>query len=286
MEFNYMKQQDWIDFFQAVHGRNPSIQEMAEAANRGEFVWETPKQTVEVTETVSQKKTVETTNGSEVVEPTEPAPSTEVVETAEKDVDSYDVAEEPLTNSTADEDETFQATNLAQENQSKTFPEQVKPVVETASQTVNQFTNQTGETFQQASKNLNETWKKQDKKTQTNLIMLAVADIPFIIWALGIYLIGVASDEVGATLPSALFLLIFSLPFVALIILPALLNKTDQKWLIFVLSILLNWTFIGWVILLVVSINMNKEAERIKQQQMMMQMAGQQGSSGTFNPFQ
>ena len=281
-----MKQQDWIDFFQAVNGRNPSIQEMAEAAQKGEFVRETPKQTVEVTEPVPQKETVETTNGSEVVEPTEPAPSTEVVETTENDVDSYDVAEEPLTNSTADEEETFQATNLAQEKQSKTFQEQVKPVVETASQSVNQFANQTGETFQQASKNLNETWKKQDKKTQTNLIMLAVADIPFIIWALGIYLIGVASDEVGATLPLALFLLIFSLPFVALIILPALLNKTDKKWLVFVLSILLNWTFIGWVILLVVSINMNKEAERIKQQQMMMQMAGQQGSSDTFNPFQ
>lgn len=281
-----MKQQDWIDFFQAVNGRNPSIQEMAEAAQKGEFVRETPKQTVEVTEPVPQKETVETTNGSEDVEPTKPAPSTEVVETAEKDVDNYDVAEEPLTNSTADEDETFQATNLAQEKQAKTFQEQVKPAVETASQTVNQFANQTGETFQQASKNLNETWKKQDKKTQTNLIMLAVADIPFIIWALGIYLIGVASDEVGATLPLALFLLIFSLPFVALIILPALLNKTDEKWLVFVLSILLNWTFIGWVILLVVSINMNKEAERIKQQQMMMQMAGQQGSSDTFNPFQ
>ena len=281
-----MKQQDWIDFFQAVNGRNPSIQEMAEAAQKGEFVRETPKQTVEVTETVSQKETVETKQDSKVVEPVESAPSTEVVETAEKDVDSYDVAEEPLTNSTADEEETFQATNLAQEKQSKTFQEQVKPVVETASQTVNQFANQTGETFQQASKNLNETWKKQDKKTQTNLIMLAIADIPFIIWALGIYLIGVASDEVGATLPLALFLLIFSLPFVALIILPALLNKTDEKWLVFVLSILLNWTFIGWIILLAVSINTNKEAERIRQQQMMMQMAGQQGSSDTFNPFQ
>ena len=281
-----MKQQDWIDFFQAVNGRNPSIQEMAEAAQKGEFVRETPKQTVEVTETVSQKETVETKQDSEVVEPAESAPSTEVVETAEKNVDSYDVAEEPLTNSTADEEETFQATNLAQEKQAKTFQEQVKPVVETASQTVNQFANQTGETFQQASKNLNETWKKQDKKTQTNLIMLAIADIPFIIWALRIYLIGVASDEVGATLPLALFLLIFSLPFVALIILPALLNKTDEKWLVFVLSILLNWTFIGWIILLAVSINTNKEAERIRQQQMMMQMAGQQGSSDTFNPFQ
>ena len=281
-----MKQQDWIDFFQAVNGRNPSIQEMAEAAQKGEFVRETPKQTVEVTETVSQKETVETKQDSEVVEPAESAPSTEVVETAEKNVDSYDVAEEPLTNSTADEEETFQATNLAQEKQAKTFQEQVKPVVETASQTVNQFANQTGETFQQASKNLNETWKKQDKKTQTNLIMLAIADIPFIIWALGIYLIGVASDEVGATLPLALFLLIFSLPFVALIILPALLNKTDKKWPIFILSFLLGWTFIGWIILLAVSINTNKEAERIRQQQMMMQMAGQQGSSDTFNPFQ
>ena len=158
-----MKQQDWIDFFQAVNGRNPSIQEMAEAAQKGEFVRETPKQTVEVTETVSQKETVETKQDSKVVEPVESAPSTEVVETAEKDVDSYDVAEEPLTNSMVDEEETFQATNLAQENQSKTFQEQVKPVVETASQTVNQFANQTGEPFQQAS-NLEETRQENPNK--------------------------------------------------------------------------------------------------------------------------
>ena len=281
-----MKQQDWIDFFQAVNGRNPSIQEMAEAAQKGEFVRETPKQTVEVTETVSQKETVETKQDSEVVEPAESAPSTEVVETAEKDVDSYDVAEEPLTNSTADEEETFQATNLAQENQSKTFQEQVKPAVETASQTVNQFANQTGETFQQASKNLNETWKKQDKKTQTNLIMLAVASIPAILWALGMILLGIASDDLSAGLITALLSVIINFPLVVLLILPALLNKTDKKWPIFILSFLLGWTFIGWIILLAVSINTNKEAERIRQQQMMMQMAGQQGSSDTFNPFQ
>lgn len=281
-----MKQQDWIDFFQAVNGRNPSIQEMAEAAQKGEFVRETPKQTVEVTETVSQKETVETTNGSEVVEPTKPVPSTEVVETAEKDVDSYDVAEEPLTNSTVDEEGAFQATNLAQEKQAKTFQEQVKPAVETASQTVNQFANQTGETFQQASKNLNETWKKQDKKTQTNLIMLAVASIPAILWALGMILLGIASDDLSAGLITALLSVIINFPLVVLLILPALLNKTDKKWPIFILSFLLGWTFIGWIILLAVSINTNKEAERIRQQQMMMQMAGQQGSSDTFNPFQ
>ena len=281
-----MKQQDWIDFFQAVNGRNPSIQEMAEAAQKGEFVRETPKQTVEVTETVSQKETVETKQDSEVVEPTEPAPSTEVVESPEKDVDSYDVAEEPLTNSTADEDETFQATNLAQENQAETFQEQVKPVVETASQTVHQFANQTGETFQQSSKNLNETWKKQDKKTQTNLIMLAVASIPAILWALGMILMGIASDDLSAGLITALLSVIINFPLVVLLILPALLNKTDKKWPIFILSFLLGWTFIGCIILLAVSINTNKEAERIRQQQMMMQMAGQQGSSDTFNPFQ
>ena len=281
-----MKQQDWIDFFQAVNGRNPSIQEMAEAAQKGEFVRETPKQTVEVTEPVPQKETVETTNGSEVVEPTKPVPSTEVVETAEKDVDNYDVAEEPLTNSTADEEETFQATNLAQENQAKTFQEQVKPAVETASQTVNQFANPTGETFQQASKNLNDTWKKQDKKTQTNLIMLAVASIPAILWALGMILLGIASDDLSAGLITALLSVIINFPLVVLLILPALLNKTDKKWPIFILSFLLGWTFIGWIILLAVSINTNKEAERIRQQQMMMQMAGQQGSSDTFNPFQ
>lgn len=281
-----MKQQDWIDFFQAVNGRNPSIQEMAEAAQKGEFVRETPKQTVEVTETVSQKETVETKQDSEVVEPAESAPSTEVVETAEKNVDSYDVAEEPLTNSTADEDETFQATNLAQENQAETFQEQVKPVVETASQTVHQFANQTGETFQQSSKNLNETWKKQDKKTQTNFIMLAVASIPAILWALGMILLGIASDDLSAGLITALLSVIINFPLVVLLILPALLNKTDKKWPIFILSFLLGWTFIGWIILLAVSINTNKEAERIRQQQMMMQMAGQQGSSDTFNPFQ
>lgn len=281
-----MKQQDWIDFFQAVNGRNPSIQEMAEAAQKGEFVRETPKQTVEVTETVSQKETVETKQDSEVVEPAESAPSTEVVETAEKNVDSYDVAEEPLTNSTADEEETSQATNLAQEKQAKTFQEQVKPAVETASQTVNQFANQTGETFQQASKNLNETWKKQDKKTQTNFIMLAVASIPAILWALGMILLGIASDDLSAGLITALLSVIINFPLVVLLILPALLNKTDKKWPIFILSFLLGWTFIGWIILLAVSINTNKEAERIRQQQMMMQMAGQQGSSDTFNPFQ
>lgn len=234
-----MKQQDWIDFFQAVNGRNPSIQEMAEAAQKGEFVRETPKQTVEVTETVPQKDTVET---------------------AENDVDNYDVAEEPLADTNLEELQDLPNTSPA--------------------------SSQTNATFQHPNHNFNETWTQHESKSQTNFIMLAVASIPAILWALGMILLGIASDDLSAGLITALLSVIINFPLVVLLILPALLNKTDKKWPIFILSFLLGWTFIGWIILLAVSINTNKEAERIRQQQMMMQMAGQQGSSDTFNPFQ
>ena len=234
-----MKQQDWIDFFQAVNGRNPSIQEMAEAAQKGEFVRETPKQTVEATKNLSQKETVET---------------------AENDVDNYDVAEEPLADTNLEELQDLPNTSPA--------------------------SSQTNATFQHPNHNFNETWTQHESKSQTNLIMIAIASIPVILWALAMILFGIASDELSGGLLTAFLSIIISLPLVVLQILPALLNKTDKKWPIFILSFLLGWTFIGWVIFLVISINTNKEAERIRQQQMMMQMAGQQGSSGTFNPFQ
>ena len=234
-----MKQQDWIDFFQAVNGRNPSIQEMAEAAQKGEFVRETPKPTVEITKPVPQKETVET---------------------AENDVDNYDVAEEPLADTNLEELQDLPNTSPA--------------------------SSQTNATFQHPNHNFNETWTQHESKSQTNLIMIAIASIPVILWALAMILFGIASDELSGGLLTAFLSIIISLPLVVLQILPALLNKTDKKWPIFILSFLLGWTFIGWVIFLVISINTNKEAERIRQQQMMMQMASQQGSSGTFNPFQ
>ena len=234
-----MKQQDWIDFFQAVNGRNPSIQEMAEAAQKGEFVRETPKPTVEITKPVPQKETVEI---------------------AENDVDNYDVAEEPLADTNLEELQDLPNTSPA--------------------------SSQTNATFQHPNHNFNETWTQHESKSQTNLIMIAIASIPVILWALAMILFGIASDELSGGLLTAFLSIIISLPLVVLQILPALLNKTDKKWPIFILSFLLGWTFIGWVIFLVISINTNKEAERIRQQQMMMQMAGQQGSSGTFNPFQ
>ena len=233
-----MKQQDWIDFFQAVNGRNPSIQEMAEAAQKGEFVRETPKPTVEITKTVPQKDTVET---------------------AENDVDNYDVAEEPLADTNLEELQDLPNTSPA--------------------------SSQTNATFQHPNHNFNETWTQHESKSQTNLIMIAIASIPVILWALAMILFGIASDELSGGLLTAFLSIIISSPLVVLQILPALLNKTDKKWPIFILSFLLGWTFIGWVIFLVISINTNKEAERIRQQQMMMQMSGKQGSSDMFNPF-
>ena len=142
MEFNYMKQQDWIDFFQAVHGRNPSIQEMAEAANRGEFVWETPKQTVKATKKLSQKETVEKTQNSETVEHTEPEPSAETVETVKNDVDNYDVTEESLDDSSIDERQTFQTPNIGQEAPTANFQEQINPIQDTTNKPLNSFAEQ------------------------------------------------------------------------------------------------------------------------------------------------
>ena len=259
-----MKQQDWIDFFQAVHGRNPSIQEMAEAANRGEFIRETPKQTVEATKNLSQKETVET---------------------AENDVDNYDVAEEPLVDSSIDERQTFQTPNLGQEAPTANFQEQINPIQGTTNKSLNSFAEHGNASFQHPSHNFNETWTQHENKSQTNLIMIAIASIPVILWALAMILFGIASDDLSDGLLTAVLSIIIFFPLVVLQILPALLNKTDKKWPIFILSFLRGWTFIGWVIFLVVSINTNKEAERIRQQQVMMQMSGNQGSSDMFNPF-
>ena len=286
-----MNQKDWIDFFQAVNGRNPSIQEMADAAKRGEFVRESSKRQEQPVEV---KKAEETVEIKEPLAPVEPAKTEETVETTppkkatesvEPVVEIYDVAEEPLVDSSIEERQTFQTPNLGQEAPTANFQAQVNPIQGTTNKSLNSFAEQTNASFQQTNSTFNEPWKKPEKKSPTNLIMIAIATIPVILWALGLFLLGVVGDESSMGLGLAFWILILGLPAIIIDILPALLNKTDKKWLIFVFSILLSWTFLGWLILLIVSINMNKEAERLKQQQMMMQMAGQQGSSDTFNPF-
>lgn len=245
-----MKQQDWIDFFQAVNGRNPSIQEMAEAAQKGEFVRESSKrhkQSIEankpeeMVETKEPLAPVEATKTDETVETT---PSKEVTESVEPSVEIYDVAEEPLVDSSIDERQTFQTPNLGQEAPTANFQEQINPIQDTTNKPLNSFADQANTSFPQTNKPLNEPWKEPEKKSRTNLIMIAIATIPVILWALGLFLLGVVGDDFSMGLGLALWTLIVGLPVIIIDILPALLNKTDKKWLIFVLSILLNWTFI------------------------------------------
>lgn len=287
-----MNQKDWIDFFQAVNGRNPSIQEMADAAKRGEFVRESSKRQEQPVEV---KKAEETVEIKEPLAPVEPAKTEETVETTppkkatesvEPVVEIYDVAEEPLVDSSIEERQTFQTPNLGQEAPTANFQAQVNPIQGTTNKSLNSFAEQTNASFQQTNSTFNEPWKKPEKKSPTNLIMIAIATIPVILWALGLFLLGVVGDESSMGLGLAFWILILGLPAIIIDILPALLNKTDKKWLIFVFSILLSWTFLGWLILLIVSINMNKEAERLKQQQMMMQITGEPGNTAAYNSFQ
>lgn len=288
-----MNQKDWIDFFQAVNGRNPSIQEMADAAKRGEFVRESSKRQEQPVEV---KKAEETVEIKEPLAPVEPAKTEETVETTppkkatesvEPVVESYDVAEEPLVDSSVYERQTFQTPNLGQEAPTVNLQEQINPIQGgTTNKSLNSFAQQANASFQQTNSTLNQPWKKPEKKSPTNLIMVAIATIPVILWALGLFLLGVVGDESSMGLGLAFWILILGLPAIIIDILPALLNKTDKKWLIFVFSILLSWTFLGWLILLIVSINMNKEAERLKQQQMMMQITGEPGNTAAYNSFQ
>ena len=291
-----MNQKDWIDFFQTANGRNPSIQEMADAAKRGEFVRESSKrqkQSIEVNkpeemvETKEPLAPVEPTKTDETVEttPSETTPSKEVTESVEPSVEIYGVAEEPLVDSSIDERQTFQTPNLGQETLTANSQEQINPIQDTTNKPLNSFTDQANTSFPQTNLPLNKPWKDPEKKSRTNLIMIAIASIPVILWALGWFLLGVIGDDSSMGLGLTFWTLIVGLPAIIINILPALLNKTEKKWLIFLLSILLSWTFIGWIILLIISINTNKEAERIRQQQMMMQMSGKQGSSDMFNPF-
>ena len=287
-----MNQKDWIDFFQAVNGRNPSIQEMADAAKRGEFVRENSKRQEQP---VEANKLEETVKIKEPLAPVEPAktektvettPPKEAAESIEPVVESYDVAEEPLVDSSIEKRQTFQTPNLGQEAPTANFQAQVNPIQGTTNKSLNSFAEQANASFQQTNSTLNQPWKKPEKKSPTNLIMIAIATIPVILWALGMFILGVVGDESSMGLGLAFWTLIVGLPAIIIDILPALLNKTDKKWLIFVFSILLSWTFLGWIILLIVSINMNKEAERLKQQQMMMQITGEPGNTAAYNSFQ
>ena len=242
-----MNQQDWIDYFQAINGRNPSIQEMAEAAKNGEFIRDSHPDEQKVDNTVT----------------------------------TDDIAEEPINNTGAQEvtpgqEETQNQGSSTTEHTETTNPgndssyNQFNQTVEAA----NEFANQANKVLLQAGDNAKATWDKQSKNTRTNFIMGAIVTLPVLLWALAAFFFTLSNglDYFGAAIFGAFFVLIVFIPAVLIGILPALLNKTEKKWLFFLMSLLLSWTTIGWIVLLLVSINMNKEAERTRQRQTMMQM--------------
>lgn len=196
-----MNQKDWIDFFQAVNGRNPSIQEMADAAKRGEFVRENSKRQEQPVEANKLEETVEIKEPLAPVEPAktektvETTPPKEAAESIEPVVESYDVAEEPLVDSSIEKRQTFQTPNLGQEAPTANFQAQVNPIQGTTNKSLNSFAEQANASFQQTNSTLNQPWKKPEKKSPTNLIMIAIATIPVILWALGMFILGVVGDE-------------------------------------------------------------------------------------------
>ena len=140
-----MNQKDWIDFFQAVNGRNPSIQEMADAAKRGEFVRENSKRQEQPVEANKLEETVEIKEPLAPVEPAktektvETTPPKEAAESIEPVVESYDVAEEPLVDSSIEKRQTFQTPNLGQEAPTANFQEQINPIQDTTNKPLNSF---------------------------------------------------------------------------------------------------------------------------------------------------
>ena len=150
-----------------------------------------------------------------------------------------------MDDSSIDERQTFQTPNIGQEAPTANFQEQINPIQDTTNKPLNSFAEQAHASFPQTNSTLNVAWKKPEKKSQTNLIMIAIATIPVILWTLGWFLLGVIGDDSSMGLGLTFWTLIVGLPAIIIDILPALLNKTEKKWLIFLFSILLSWTFIG-----------------------------------------
>lgn len=138
MEFNYMKQQDWIDFSKqstdVIQVSKKWLKQPIEANLSEKLPNKLSKQ-----QKLSQKETVEKTQNSETVEHTEPEPSAETVETVKNDVDNYDVTEESLDDSSIDERQTFQTPNIGQEAPTANFQEQINPIQDTTNKPLNSF---------------------------------------------------------------------------------------------------------------------------------------------------
>ena len=69
-----MTREEWLDYFETVNGRKPSVQEMADALKAGEFVNEAPAKAEDKTTTEPIKVEPEIVETSTSPLPTETAP--------------------------------------------------------------------------------------------------------------------------------------------------------------------------------------------------------------------
>ena len=69
-----MTRAEWLDYFETVNGRKPSVQEMADALKAGEFVNEAPAKTEDTATTEPIKVEAEIVETSTSPLPTETAP--------------------------------------------------------------------------------------------------------------------------------------------------------------------------------------------------------------------
>ena len=69
-----MTREEWLDYFETVNGRKPSVQEMADALKAGEFVNEAPAKAENTVTTEPVKVEAEIVETSTSPLPTETAP--------------------------------------------------------------------------------------------------------------------------------------------------------------------------------------------------------------------
>lgn len=321
-----MNQQDWIDYFTVVNGRKPSIPEMAAAAKRGDFTMEpqapAAQQATPVQEPVAPAQepvapaqpaapVEETAPVQEPAAPAQPATpvqeATPVEETAPAQP-AAPVQEAASVEETApvQEPEAAPTEEVVYEDVTEGFetPEQVAPqapeapavptALEPQAAAMPQNPNSqtpVGQDFaaqaNQAQNNLSQLWNKQKPQTKTNIIMLLIGMLPSLIASIIILSASIGSpDGFISGFFFVILLLLVTAIGTAVYYLPTLLNKTENKWIFFIINMFVGWTFLGWVVLLIVSLTSNSSAQSNQQTQAVLDMlaANQQAAAQPAQP--
>lgn len=239
-----MQQSDWLDYFRAVHGREPSVQEMAQAFERGEF--------------------------------------------------EKEVVTGPEEKATASADETIATPPLAQEEMKATaLPtpgQEVAPKVTKGPQSSDAPfpSSQMGSNAQSG--------KTLGSQMKTNLIMIGLGMIlPLLGGLMDVFWHLLYGADPLIWIANGFLWVVLAFVLSLLGLLPVLINKTPHKWLLFGISIgvgiftrgldyLLGTfgilapvsgliSFIAWIVLLVISINLNQKQALEQQRQLWQNLA-------------